>query len=215
MNDERRPSDVDEEIDVNDERPEMAQAPYDVVVIGAGLAGLTAAATAAGEGARVVVIEAHHAGGRASATQRGAVRFNQGPHALYRGGAGWPVLTGLGISPRGLAPAVRQAHGLRNGEIHLLPRGALDLARTPLLRPRSRAKLARLLGRLPHLRARDMKGSATAWFDELDLASDARDLATLLARLATYVGEMDRLAASIAVHQMQMLPMIRSSADTR
>ena len=52
------------------------------MVIGAGLAGLTAAATAARAGRPVVVVEAHAAGGRARTDERSGYRFNQGPHAL-------------------------------------------------------------------------------------------------------------------------------------
>jgi phytoene dehydrogenase-like protein len=57
-----------------------------VVVIGAGLAGLTAAATAARARRPVVVVEAHTAGGRARTDELSGYRFNQGPHALGRGG---------------------------------------------------------------------------------------------------------------------------------
>jgi phytoene dehydrogenase-like protein len=57
-----------------------------VVVIGAGLAGLTAAAAAARARRPVVVVEAHTAGGRARTDEVSGYRFNQGPHALGRGG---------------------------------------------------------------------------------------------------------------------------------
>ena len=177
----------------------------DVVVVGAGLAGLTAAASAAGQGARVAVLDGRRAGGRASTTEHGAVRFNQGPHALYRGGAGWTVLAGLGIRPSGQPPATAAAHGLRDGELHPLPLRPATLARTPLLRPRSRLQVAMLMGGLARLRPAEAAGrSAATWFDELGLHPDARDLVTMFVRTSTYVGEMDRLAADVALHQMQI-----------
>ncbi|MFJ4972454.1 NAD(P)-binding protein [Streptomyces sp. NPDC088755] len=61
-------------------------------VIGGGLAGLTAAITAAESGARVTLHEGHRTlGGRARTTE-GAPRANEGPHALYRRGPHWAWL---------------------------------------------------------------------------------------------------------------------------
>ncbi len=57
-----------------------------MVVIGAGLAGLTAAATAARAGEMVVVVEADAVGGRARTDVQHGYRLNQGPDALVRGG---------------------------------------------------------------------------------------------------------------------------------
>jgi phytoene desaturase len=55
-----------------------------VVVVGAGLAGLTAAATAGRARRPVLVVEAHTAGGRARTDELSGYRFNQGPHAPGR-----------------------------------------------------------------------------------------------------------------------------------
>ncbi|MDX3506167.1 NAD(P)-binding protein [Streptomyces sp. ATCC51928] len=61
-------------------------------VIGGGLAGLTAAITAAESGARVTLHEGHRTlGGRARTTD-GPHRANEGPHALYRRGPHWTWL---------------------------------------------------------------------------------------------------------------------------
>ncbi len=61
----------------------------DVAVVGAGLAGLTAAVTAARAGAQVEVFEARDgAGGRARSDEADGFVVNHGAHALYRAGAG-------------------------------------------------------------------------------------------------------------------------------
>ena len=70
---------------------------FDVVVVGAGLAGLAAGATAARSGRRVLIVDGHPAGGRARTDERNGFRFNQGAHALYLGGHAERVLRDLGV----------------------------------------------------------------------------------------------------------------------
>ena len=72
---------------------------FDVVVVGAGLAGLAAGATAAGSGVSTLVLDGHPAGGRASTDERGRYRFNRGPHALYRGGEARFAVTDPSVTP--------------------------------------------------------------------------------------------------------------------
>jgi phytoene dehydrogenase-like protein len=64
------------------------RADWDVIVIGAGLAGLAAGATATRAGAAALVLEAHVPGGRARVTTRDGFVFNRGLHALRPGGQG-------------------------------------------------------------------------------------------------------------------------------
>ncbi len=77
----------------------------DVAVVGGGLAGLVAAATAARQGRRVVLLDARVVGGRARSTDRRGFRFNQGAHALYDAGEARPILLDLGVRA---APAARR-----------------------------------------------------------------------------------------------------------
>ncbi|WP_351229778.1 FAD-dependent oxidoreductase [Streptomyces sp. NPDC002133] len=63
-----------------------------ITVIGAGLAGLTAAITAAESGARVTLYESHRTPGGRARTSEGPYRTNEGPHALYNGGPHWTWL---------------------------------------------------------------------------------------------------------------------------
>ncbi|MCZ7537325.1 MAG: NAD(P)-binding protein [Acidimicrobiia bacterium] len=77
---------------------------WDVIVIGGGLAGLTAAATARQAGASTLVLEAAQPGGRARSTERDGFLFNRGGHAFYLGGEGAEILAELGVEPRGARP---------------------------------------------------------------------------------------------------------------
>jgi len=109
-------------------------AQTDVVVVGGGLAGLTAATLAARQGRRVQLFEkAGEVGGRATTQLKDGFAFNIGPHALYRGSAGMRILRDLGIVPQGSPPAPSGGHAVRAGVKHAFPAGFLSLLSTGLL----------------------------------------------------------------------------------
>ena len=69
-----------------------------VVIVGGGFAGLAASIFLARGGRTVTLFEKRrYLGGRAITHLRHGFRFNLGPHAFYRGGAGSAVLRELGI----------------------------------------------------------------------------------------------------------------------
>jgi phytoene dehydrogenase-like protein len=183
----------------------------DVAVVGGGLAGLAAAAVAADPAhgtdrpLRVALFDTRSVGGRARTTQREGFAFNEGAHALYRGGAGRAVLERLGLRPSGGAPDVSHAKGLRGGELLALPTSARSLAITPMLGLRSKAQLGSLLARLPRIDTKALAGTSLAgWLDDLDLQPDARGLVETLLRVATYCDELDQLSADAGVRQLQL-----------
>src|SRR6476646_4034092 len=72
---------------------ELQLTETDVVIVGGGLAGLSAAAYLARGGAAVTLFEkAAHLGGRAATQVYDGYYFNRGVHALYCGGATSEVL---------------------------------------------------------------------------------------------------------------------------
>src|SRR6185312_592069 len=90
----------------------------DAVVIGGGLGGLTAANFLARRGGKVTLLErAPHVGGRATSQEFGGALFNQGPHALYRGGHAMRVLNELGIRYTGRVPGLTGNFGERDGRV--------------------------------------------------------------------------------------------------
>ena len=76
----------------------------DVVVVGSGLAGLTAAASAARAGATVTLVEGPSPAGRARTDERDGFLLNRGPHGIYDHGPGRAVLDRLGVTTDGVHP---------------------------------------------------------------------------------------------------------------
>jgi len=183
----------------------MDNEPRTVVVVGAGLAGLTAAATAAEQGARVTLLEARaHTGGRARTAVVGGFHLNQGAHALFRGGAAWATLAELGVTPRATSPDATLACGLRaDGSLAPLPGSARTLVGTHLVGARAKLGLARLFARPERMLATVAPGtSMQEWIDGRGRDPDLRALLALLSRVATYTGDLDALDARAGVAQV-------------
>lgn len=170
---------------------------YPVVVIGAGLAGLAAAATTARAGVPVVILEARSVGGRARTDVREGFRFNQGPHALFRGGPGRQVLSRLEIRTIGHSPPLRGSRALVAGRPHgWLSRRTLGF--------RAKAQVGRAFARLALTDASTQAGrSARQWIDMLSLRADAARFMAAFVRVTTYVADLDGLPATLAISQVR------------
>jgi phytoene dehydrogenase-like protein len=177
---------------------------FDVVVVGAGLAGLAAGATAA-QGASTLILDGHQPGGRASTDQRGEYRFNRGPHALYQGGEAQAVLARLGVSTPGANPPAQGALARIGDRIDALPATATALLRSRLLSMRGKIALVRFLSGAKKWRPADVAGLTVGqWLDTFKLPEDARKVALWLVRTATYTNNEDLLSADVAAQQIQM-----------
>lgn len=178
---------------------------FDVAVVGGGLAGLAAAATAAGHRRRVVLLDGHPFGGRARTDERGGFTFNRGPRALYLDGVGVKVLRGFGIEATGGRPPLSGARGVIGGRLGRLPGTPWELARSDVLRPRSKAALARFMVTSGRLHPDRYAGvDVDTWLATTGLPDDAVALAHMLVRVATYVNDPGHLSAEVAVGQLQM-----------
>ncbi len=178
---------------------------WDTVVVGGGIAGLGAAAVLARGGRKTLVLEkAAETGGRAATTLKDGFALNIGPHALYRRGALQRLLTDLGVTVAGTAPASRGL-GLLGEEQHALPGTADALVSTALLSPTDKLRLVRLMARVytcdPHTFDRV---SVTAWLDELRLRGRLRAMVLALVRVSTYANDPDEMSAGAAVAQLQL-----------
>jgi glycine/D-amino acid oxidase-like deaminating enzyme len=175
----------------------------DVVVVGAGMAGMLAAANVVAAGRSVAVVDARPPGGRARATVQDGFTLNLGPHAVYDGGALRRELAAVGVAPTGGAP-LADAGGLRHaGVVVPFPTGARRLATTPLLGARGKLATAKLLGGLPRVDPARLVGrTVDEWL--ADLPADAAALVRVLVRVASYTDAPDLLDAGAAVRQVQL-----------
>jgi len=181
------------------------RAEWDVIVVGGGLAGLAAAATAKQQDARVVLLEAHGPGGRARTVEKEGFTLNMGAHALYVGGAGWRALRSLGVTPAGAAPPLGRYRALTGETHHLLPTGPLSLLRTGVVSPRGKVQLISLLGRVPRMAAGSLATTSVSdWLTSCRLLPDADAVVRAIIRLSTYSADVDEFSAGAAVAQLQL-----------
>lgn len=176
----------------------------DCVVVGGGLAGLTAAAWLARDGCRVVVMERNaEIGGRARTDDLDGWLFNHGAHALYREGAGVAILRSLGVEPDGGAPPLSGARAAIGGATTTLPVDARSLLTTAALTVGGKLQFGSLLARIGRLdaTAHDHE-SVAAW-----LAGFRGDVAAVLAaviRLSSYSAAPHQMSAGAAIGQLRL-----------
>lgn len=176
---------------------------HDIAVIGAGIAGLVAAVTAAEAGARVVLVDGHEPGGRARTVTREGFDYNVGPHALYLAGHLQPFLASRAIDPPGGLPRTDGLDVLRDGRLWELSLSAGGIARTKLLSPRSRARLLSLLARLPRMKTERFVG--TTWQSWLgNEPDDVAGIVRMFTRTATYGNADARFDAGAALEQLKL-----------
>ena len=175
---------------------------HDVIVVGAGIAGLTAGLVAAEAGQHVLVLDAHTPGGRARSTERDGYWHNIGPHALYRAGHLHALLERRGVVLPGGPPDTDQVRMLRDGRLTPLTLKPVDLMRTPLLGFRDRMRLLALFARLQKIDTAGLVGRSVAdW-----LADTPRPVAQFvesLIRTSTYTNGPDVFDAGAAIDQVR------------
>ena len=180
-------------------------AATDVVIVGGGLAGLSAATWLARAGRSVILFErADQLGGRAVTQERDGHQFNLGPHAIYRAGVGRRLLRDLGVQFTGRPPGLAGA-AVVGGRLDHLPSTPLGLLRTRLLGPGDKVELGRLLAGFVRLDPEPIRYlTLRQWIERATEREPVRQLLNMFLRIATYADEPDRQSAGAAVAQLQL-----------
>jgi phytoene dehydrogenase-like protein len=174
-----------------------------LVIVGAGIAGLSAALTASRSGDHVTVLDAHDVGGRARTTERDGFLHNLGPHALYRKGALAGLLRHHDIVVSGHSPDVTAPLMLRDGELTALSMKPTSLLRTPLLGIADRVRLLKLLASVQRTDPSTLVGtSVDQWLSRHPVP--VRQFVEFFVRLSTYSNAVTELDAGAALEQVQL-----------
>jgi phytoene dehydrogenase-like protein len=175
-----------------------------VAVVGGGIAGLIAAIALARGGVGVTLFERAGAlGGRASSRVEDGFVFNQGPHALYRGGVFAETLAAFGVAVTGGPPDFREAAAIWGDERHPLPRNFATIAVGSPLNIAERIRMLRLFAMLPRLDLSAWQGRPFSEYTA-ELPARPRALVQALTRLSTYAHAPDALDAAAALAQIQL-----------
>jgi len=177
----------------------------DVVVVGGGLAGLSAAAVLAKEGCGVLVLErSRQMGGRAGTQVRDGVHFNLGAHALYIDGHAMRLLKRLGVTVQGAIPSPGKSLLVIGNRTAAMPTGLGSLMASRVLTWREKLTMTRLLAGLQRIDPRPWDHKSAADWVRIQAGEGvlAQFLHALL-RLTTYANDPERLSAGAAIEQLQ------------
>jgi phytoene dehydrogenase-like protein len=176
---------------------------WDTIVVGCGIAGLTAAVTAADAGLRTLVLDAHRPGGRARTTARDGYLYNVGPHALYRAGHLHGLLHRFGVQLPGGPPDAVNVRLLRDGALTPMSMKAVDIMRTPLLGVRDRTRLLAIFAKLSRINSDELVGRSVAeWLD--DTPEPVAQFVETLVRTTSYANGRHVVDAGATVDQLRL-----------
>jgi phytoene dehydrogenase-like protein len=176
----------------------------DVVIVGGGLAGLTAASYLAQAGVTVTLFEkAAKLGGRAATSLHDGYAFNRGIHALYTGGEVEDVLRELGIAYQGHNPEA--VHVFYQGKLYPFPTGFSSLLNNRLFNIGDKLELIRMFAGLPQLKSQDFaRMSVQEWIERTLKRPLTRQFMTTFASTNVYSAAHDQVSAEVLVRKLQL-----------
>lgn len=193
------------DIDIEQSMDDVPAGSRPVVVVGAGLAGLAAAATAVRAGTRVLVLDGRSPGGRARTDERNGFRFNQGAHALFFGGHAERVITELGLAMPAGAPPSDDAWGRRGDVVSPLPSTPTRAARSRLVGVAGLAQLGRLARWLRGVDAAAFASmSFESWLTGRGLRDDVAAIVRMVARVSSYGDDLSAISADAVLAQLRL-----------
>ncbi len=182
---------------------QQLSADPNVVVVGGGMAGLSAAAYLARAGLDVTVLErSHQLGGQAETRIEDGFSFNRGIHALYTGGAASRALAELGVSYGFGVP--KATFALNRGRLHAVPITPLALLRTDLLELGGKLELIRVLAGVGRVQPRTLaRRSVQDWLSQTVRRESVRRLLTAIAYTYVYTSALDLVSAEVFVGKLK------------
>ncbi|MFM1650685.1 phytoene desaturase family protein [Brevibacillus sp. B_LB10_24] len=178
----------------------MAEHQYDVVVVGGGLAGLSAAAYLAHSGKKVAVVERGALGGRAVTLTIKGFHFNFGAHAIY--GRDSSVLTrlerelGLKIDWQDFSPT--KAKYDLGQELTDMPANIQGLFRTKVLKGVEKVKFTfEILKTMLKVEAGHPHLSIGKWLEKKHVSEEVKDMMLTLACSNFFTSEPEKIPSDV------------------
>jgi phytoene dehydrogenase-like protein len=175
------------------------------IVIGGGIAGLTAANALASSGSVTLLEKSHQLGGRGRTLDMNGYRLNLGPHALVADGIAARAFREWDLAFSGGNPASggegRRAIVVRDNLHYAAVNNFASLFTSRLFSISEKFELARLLVFTTRVNATESE-SVNEWLHRRVRSERVREYLLMALRTATYSLEFDHLSAKVALRQL-------------